>query len=131
MLQGATTILRTVQLLEIEVEFNPIYEGQPLFGDVDAFLRGQGFMLWRLDNMVHYSSGEGTGDVATHTTTYYDSAIYQADGRGGQLYWGHAYYARRELCPGRSSDPSPEQAKRAAAVATAAGLPDLALSSLR
>ena len=34
--------------LKIEVEFSPIYEGQPLFGAVDEYLRGFGFMLFDL-----------------------------------------------------------------------------------
>lgn len=34
--------------LEVEVEFAPLYAGQPLFGEVDAFLRAQGFQLFDL-----------------------------------------------------------------------------------
>jgi FkbM family methyltransferase len=127
-LRGATSTLTEVQLLEIEVEFNPIYKSQPLFGDVDAFLRDQGFMLWTLDNLVHYSAGDGAGGVDTVRRSYYDSAPFDAPGRGGQLYWAHAYYARVELCPAQPALPSPEQATRAAALAGAAGLPDLAAS---
>jgi FkbM family methyltransferase len=128
-LQGAERVLPTVQLLEIEVEFNPIYEGQPLFGDVDAHLRARGFSLWRLDSLVHYSAGEDVGHVETVRTSQYNAEPMESPGRGGQLYWGHAYYTRAELCPGVEARPAPEQARRAAAVALCMGMPDLAASA--
>jgi len=53
-LRGAERLLGKVRTLEIEVEFNPIYQGQPLFADVDSFLRQRGFVLWKLTNLVHY-----------------------------------------------------------------------------
>jgi Methyltransferase FkbM domain len=37
-LRGATHVLPTVSLIDIEVEFNELYDGQPLFCDVDRFL---------------------------------------------------------------------------------------------
>jgi len=45
-LEGAVNTLKTVLGLEIEVEFNEIYESQPLFSDVDNFLRSRGFCLF-------------------------------------------------------------------------------------
>lgn len=48
-LQGAaSTLERSVFGLEIEVEFAPMYEGQPLFCEVDSFVRGFGFQLFDL-----------------------------------------------------------------------------------
>jgi hypothetical protein len=57
-LKGAAPLLATVIGIEVEVEFAPIYKDQPLFGEVDAFLRSHDFELcdlsrvyWRsLDN---------------------------------------------------------------------------------
>ena len=50
-LQGAMKICAdTVFGLEIEVEFIPLYQEQPLFSDVDAFVRGLGFQLMDLKN---------------------------------------------------------------------------------
>lgn len=43
-LRGASRALSSCTLIEIEVEFNPIYEGQNLFCDVDRFLRDRGFV---------------------------------------------------------------------------------------
>ncbi len=49
-LAGARTCLNSVLAVHTEVEFVPVYEGQPLFGDIDAILRSRGFMLHRLLN---------------------------------------------------------------------------------
>lgn len=48
-LQGASqTLASSVTGVEVEVEFSPIYKDQPLFADVDTFLRGLGFALFDL-----------------------------------------------------------------------------------
>ena len=48
-LQGSTaTLSNAVFGLEVEVEFVPIYQDQPLFADVDAYLRGFDFQLFDL-----------------------------------------------------------------------------------
>ena len=48
-LQGAANTLSQVTLgLEIEVEFSQMYEDQPLFADIDSFVRGLGFQLFDL-----------------------------------------------------------------------------------
>ena len=46
-LSHAKKRLKTTLVIQTEVEFMPMYEGQPLFSDVDIFLRKQGFMLHR------------------------------------------------------------------------------------
>lgn len=46
--RGAERLLGGVMTIISEVEFVPLYEDQPLFGDVDAFLRGKGFLLHHL-----------------------------------------------------------------------------------
>lgn len=124
-LEGATSILRTVQMMEIEVEFNPLYEGQPLFGDVDAFARRHGFVLWRLDHLVHYSNGP-FGATPMEARAFYDSIPHISAARGGQLYWGHAYFVRAELCPAAVRPADDTQRQRSGRLAEAAGLTDLA-----
>jgi FkbM family methyltransferase len=48
-LEGARhTLDSTVFGVEAEVEFTPIYRGQPLFSDVDKYLRERGFLLFSL-----------------------------------------------------------------------------------
>lgn len=46
-LENATETLRDVAVLQCEVEFVELYEGQPLFADVDRCLRTQGFGFLR------------------------------------------------------------------------------------
>ncbi|MBX3390089.1 MAG: FkbM family methyltransferase [Phycisphaeraceae bacterium] len=51
-LKGAERTLKSVMLVYCEVEFLDMYKGQPLFGEIDSFLRTQGFML-------HFLNGFG------------------------------------------------------------------------
>ncbi len=44
-LQGAERTLNDVVMVQVEVEFVELYENQPLFADVDRYLRSQGFMF--------------------------------------------------------------------------------------
>lgn len=47
-LEGATRALNSMFGLEIEVEFVPVYQDQPLFADIDQFIREKGFQLFDL-----------------------------------------------------------------------------------
>ena len=102
-LQGAEASLRSTRALEVEVEFNPIYRGQPLFGDIDAHLRARGFVLWRLKNFAHYSVASARGDFKIRDEHYFDSRPVRIEAGGGQLLWGHAYFVRAELAMYRES----------------------------
>jgi FkbM family methyltransferase len=42
-LRGAVAMLPRVAMIQSEVEFTPIYSGQPLFSELELFLRGNGF----------------------------------------------------------------------------------------
>lgn len=96
-LKGAGALLDSVRVLEVEVEFNPIYKGQPLFSDVDAFLRDKGFVLWKLSHLVHYGmEGEGfldLGDDHIHN----DANSQKIKKYGGQLYWADAHYVKKNM----------------------------------
>ena len=57
-LHGGEETLTYASLVELDVEFNPLYIGQPLFGDCDSYLRARGFSLlglrrtaWRRDQV--------------------------------------------------------------------------------
>ena len=49
-LKGATAIIRYIKYIYIEVSFMELYENQPLFGDIDNFLREFGFSLRGVGN---------------------------------------------------------------------------------
>jgi len=92
-LQGGKNLLGTVRCIDIEVEFNPIYEGQSLFFEVDAHLRANGFQLWRFANLVHYSQRENKIDTGEKNVVHFDSKIScESPAYGGQLFWADARY---------------------------------------
>lgn len=51
-LEGATRTLAGACVVECEVEFVPLYKGQPLFHDVAALLQAQGFLLHQLRDVA-------------------------------------------------------------------------------
>ncbi len=51
-LKGAEGHLAKALVVQVEVEFLPLYEGQPLFADVDTYLRSQGFVLHTLEDLM-------------------------------------------------------------------------------
>jgi FkbM family methyltransferase len=77
-LEGASCALSSsVFGLEVEVEFTPIYEGQPLFADVDHLLRGLGYLLFDLRPCYwKRAAGRGIG------------------GPYGQIIWADALYLK-------------------------------------
>ena len=129
-LRGAQQLLGSVRALEVEVELNPLYQGQPLFGDVDRFLREHGFVLWRLGHLVHYGWPDGSSDVAVEDRQVFDAQAAQISARGGQLFWAHAYYVRREMALGPYGAPR-QTALRDACIAKALGFDDLAAHALQ
>jgi FkbM family methyltransferase len=124
-LRGAPRLLATVRALDIEVEFNPLYQGQPLFGDVDRFLRERGFVLWRLGHFAHYGLPGGLSDFPCQDWQFFDSQPVPVASRGGQVFWGHAVFVRREMAHGQRPAGRP-QAIRDALVASVLGFEDLA-----
>jgi len=97
-MQGGENILKTVRCIDVEVEFNPIYEGQCLFFEVDAYLRSKGFQLWRLANLVHYSQGAKKIDTGEKNFIHFDSKTScESPAYGGQLFWADAKYVHSSV----------------------------------
>lgn len=105
-LRGARATLRDVLLIELEVEFNGIYNGQPLFGEVDAFVRKRGFQLWRLSNLVHYTRVGTLHHEKIQDTHYCDSRPTAWHSPGGQLFWAHALFIANDVVELTSTDGS-------------------------
>lgn len=80
-LRGARELLKGVLVVHTEVEFVPLYKNQPLFADLDAFLRGQGFALHRIP-----------GFAGRPFKLF--SAPHKLDGTVSQLLWCDAVYVR-------------------------------------
>ena len=80
-LQGAIAMLRDLLVLHTEFCFLPMYKQQPLFADIDMFLRGQGFVL-------HKISG-------TKGATFKLPGVdVELTGTVNQMMWGEAVYVR-------------------------------------
>jgi FkbM family methyltransferase len=78
-LQGATQLLhKSVLAIQIEVEFTHLYKDQPLFADVDSFVRQQGFTLF---DLAMARRPRAVSPIVSHT-------------HSGQILWGDAFYFR-------------------------------------
>jgi hypothetical protein len=61
----------------VEVEFQPFYKNQPLFGDIDCFLRKQSYTIAAL-NRTHLRRSDYIPDIYSRR----------------ELVWGHVLYLR-------------------------------------
>lgn len=123
-LKGAERVLHGVRTLEIEVEFNPIYEGQPLFSDVDKFLRERGFVLWKFDNLAHYGHPCESEMILSDDLIHFDYQSAKLMKRGGQLHWANAHYVHKSLVDANII--SPQQLMRDITLLDSLGHTDLA-----
>ena len=60
-LENAAKVLERTAVVHCEVEFSPIYRGQPLFGDVAAYLLKQGFYFLDFSTLGHYAHDNASG----------------------------------------------------------------------
>jgi hypothetical protein len=79
--ENAVERLKSALVVHTEVEFLPMYKDQPLFSDVDQFLRRQDFMLHRFNPLVSRIVGQ-LGQ---------DSDPYEGL---SQLFWADAIFVR-------------------------------------
>jgi FkbM family methyltransferase len=121
-LRGSERQLRYIVMIETEVELNPLYLGQPLFADVDRFLRSAGFVLWRLGHLVHFGRDGLDSTTPIVDVQSFDSRGVPVAAQGGQIFWAHAYYLAGDVLRYRVT----ERALRAAIAAEVLGFRDLA-----
>ncbi|MEP0885558.1 FkbM family methyltransferase [Trichocoleus sp. ST-U3] len=116
-LQGASWILeRSILAIQVEVEFSHLYINQPLFADVDIYLRNQGFTLF---------------DLAKSYRIRAESPI-QSTARLGQLLWGEAFYFRDLIREELNIHlKTPEQILKLACIADIMNFPDYTLELLK
>lgn len=96
-LRGGEETLRSIRLVDVEVQFNELYEGIPLFADVDQYLRQQGFVLWKLRDFAHYGQYNVRKDWRTINGAYYDDVVAAFPSGAGQLFWANAIYVKQDV----------------------------------
>jgi FkbM family methyltransferase len=78
--RGGMDMLSDVLVIQTEIEFVPLYKDQPLFGDIDAFLRVRGFQFHRME-----AAGRTFKPLISNNNP---------NATMGQLLWGDAVYVR-------------------------------------
>lgn len=122
-LRGAEKTLGDVRVVLSEVNFNDWIPSH--FSQVDSLLRENGFLLWRLGNLIHhrlYSDlyrSRGRVEVS-----FYNSTMTEHADPGGMLFQGYGYWIKTDLVHKPPS--SVQQALRDAILAEACGFSDLA-----
>ncbi|WP_193193765.1 FkbM family methyltransferase [Nostoc sp. MG11] len=116
-LEGASLLLqRSVLAIQTEVEFSHLYINQPLFSDIDTFLRKNSFTLFDLVGCSRYPRA--------------CSPICSPE-RSGQLLWADAFYFRDLIRADITMQlKTPLQILKLACIADILGFPDYALELL-
>ena len=77
-LKGSSGCIENVIGLEVEVEFEPIYIGQPLFSEVDSYVKNKGFILidlkryfWKRND--NKNTGSSKGQIMFGDALYFKS----------------------------------------------------------
>lgn len=70
-LKGCGKLLERVKIITTEIEFVPLYDGQPLFGDIDVFLRSYGYKLLNLYELYTHPDGQLTAGDAVYLNSKY------------------------------------------------------------
>jgi FkbM family methyltransferase len=114
-LKGAEQMLaQGVIAIQTEVEFAALYQGQPLFAEVDQYLRSQGFSLF---------------DLTTPARQPRSGLVSQRF--GGQVLWADAIYLRDVLAlDTQTTFKTPAEILKVACVADALEFTDYALELL-
>ena len=76
-LRGASELLDDTKCIIAEVAFLPLHSGQPLFSDVDLFLRNNGFQLYDFDSLRRGPDGQL---MATHAIWFSSDFYSETDG---------------------------------------------------
>ncbi len=107
-LRGAARLLPTALAVELEVEFLPMYEGAPLFGDVDAHMRAAGFQLHTFLDVYRPVYAPLADSPRSQSQAMWADAVYVPDVRRLETYGrqrllklaaiAHELYGSVDLC---------------------------------
>lgn len=119
-LKGADFLLKKSILgMQLEVEFSPLYQNQPLFADVDKFLKNYQFALF--DLITEHPMNRRPRSI---------SPIY-SEQKKGQLLWADALYFKDPLSvEALELNYNPQQVFKLACIADIFDYPDYAIELL-
>jgi FkbM family methyltransferase len=86
-LNGAEESLESVVLAEIEVSFFQRYVGQPVFADIEAWMKQRGFELLELYRLKRYRAANSLGVY---------KPLFDDGQRSGRVTYGDAIFIRNE-----------------------------------
>ena len=75
-LKSAPNLLKTCLAVFVEVEFQPIYQGQPLFADIDSFMRSCGFDFMRFSRDYSPVKFAAPKKIPANSAFLWSDAIY-------------------------------------------------------
>ena len=79
-LRGAARVLSETLAVQCEVEFVPLYENQPLFADIDTFMRGRDFQFHMfhggLASLLYMPVKMRTVQLSGHNQILHSDAVY-------------------------------------------------------
>jgi FkbM family methyltransferase len=70
-LQGSEQLLDRIKIITTEIEFVPLYDQQPLFADIDKYLRNHNFRLLNLYELWTHPDGQLTSGDAVYLNNNY------------------------------------------------------------
>ncbi len=83
-LQNGTKVLEQTAVVHCETEFSPIYQGQPLFGDIAAFLATQGFYFLNFSFLGHYAH-DNSANLHSNDRLMWADAVFLRDSQDPQI----------------------------------------------
>jgi FkbM family methyltransferase len=128
-LRGAGGLLDSVLGVLAEVSFVKSYHDRPLFGDIDQFLREQGFTFF--DLLGHHYVGRASTPVAVQHLAVAEPKLGQLVSAWGQLIEAHALYLRDPLAVENPADLPSVRVLKLAALAEAFGQVEYAFELLK
>lgn len=79
-LKGCGPLLHYLRIITTEIEFVPIYERQPLFGEIDRFMQENGFYLFNFYDLWTLKDGQiETGDAIYLNKEYFKFPLPQRE----------------------------------------------------
>ncbi len=97
-IRGCGALLNSVVALDVEVQFNPMYENVPPFWQIDSALRQAGLVLYNFETLCHYDTPT-SHQTSNNLRVAFDSIENSVPMGSGQLFWGDAFYVRDSLLP--------------------------------